>query len=166
MIVAAPGATNVPPAGRLVLSGKKVPGGRLEFSLGTSKVVVVVVEPSEAFGLVTVVTVVLTVVGVGGVVGPVGTSTNRWLEMPLDVATCTSRTQRCLHWHSGAFGWFAVLTACAATWAVAATSWAVALLIFAPAAAALSTACAAFVATSFFAEAIAFAAEVAASATA
>jgi hypothetical protein len=61
--------------------------------VGTSNVVVVVVEPSEAFGLVTVVTVVVTVFGVEHEAGwGGGTSTKRWLEIPLDVATWTSRT--------------------------------------------------------------------------
>jgi len=88
LIVAAPGATNVLPAGRLVLSGKNVPGGRPGPCVGTSNVVVVVVEPSEAFGLVTVVTVVLTVFGVEHEAGGgAGGSTKRWLEIPLDVAT-------------------------------------------------------------------------------
>jgi hypothetical protein len=117
LIVAAPGATNVLPAGRLVPSGKKVPGGKPDPCVGTWNVVVVVVELSEAFGLITVVTVVVTDFGVGDVASlGSGTSTKRWFEIPLEVATCTSRTQRCLHSHSlGAACAFAVWTADCAT---------------------------------------------------
>ncbi len=70
--------------------------------MGTWNVVVVVVEPSGAFGVTTVVTVVVAVFEGGGVGASPGsgTSTKRWFEIPLEVATCTSSTKRCLHSHS------------------------------------------------------------------